>query len=309
MLKKEVKNLVSFIESSKGFDNNAKLKLILFSAGIKPNTYVSLRISTKNLDEKYHFEQHLKKAGFLSQISRPKTYEEIEKISKNKSIWNIKGTWYGYDLFNNRKSQRLFQKYFSLVKKQQHDKADLIAGKLYGYPKCCINRFIEEHDLKQLAKKYSYYNFYNRLHTLDKKFPFLSHTSCSLKCKDSIRLNNNYKSIVKKIAPRFWKEYTKKQSFTTKLVVDAESDIFLDKINESRSIWSKKDGHDYSLIALTKFKRHHYVFSYLSKKNYQRGTILLANVIVQYDYAIIKIKNIVGLLNNFHHQRKLLGKK
>ena len=309
MLKKEAKELISFIESSKGFDNNAKLKLILFSAGVKPNTYVSLRISTKNLDEKYHFEQHLKKAGFLSQISRPKTYEEIEKISKNKALWNIKGTWYGYDLFSNRKNKRLFQKYFSLVKKQQHDKADLIAGKLYGYPKCCINRFIEEHDLKKLAKKYSYYAFYDKLHTLDKRFPFLSHTPCSLKCKDSIKINNDYRMIVKKSASRFWKEYTRKQSFTTKLVVDYESGIFLDKINENKSIWPKKDGHDYGLISLTKFKGHHYVFSNLSKKHYLRGTILLAKVTVQYDYAIIKIKKIVRLLNNFHHQRKLLGKK
>src|SRR3989338_3187146 len=248
MLKKEAKELISFIESSKGFDNNAKLKLILFSAGVKPNTYVSLRISTKNLDEKYHFEQ-------------------------------------------------------------QHDKADLIAGKLYGYPRCCINRFIEEHDLKKLAKKYSYYAFYDKLHTLDKRFPFLSHTPCSLKCKDSIKINNDYRMIVKKSASRFWKEYTRKQSFTTKLVVDYESGIFLDKINENKSIWPKKDGHDYGLISLTKFKGHHYVFSNLSKKHYLRGTILLAKVTVQYDYAIIKIKKIVRLLNNFHHQRKLLGKK
>ncbi len=308
MYKKEVRELIQFIESAKGFDNNAKLKIILLAAGVKPNTYVSLRISPKNIDEKTHFEKHLKQAGFIFEVSGPKSFEEIDKITGNKVIWKIKGTWYGYDLFNNKESQKLFHNYIGLVKKQQHDKADLLAGKLYGYPDCCIKNFIQEHDLKYFAKKYSYYGFYSKLHEMDKKFPFLSHTSCSVNCVESNKLNNINKLVVKKIAPRFWRDYTKKQSFETELIVDSESDVYFDKINEQKSIWPKKDGHDYSLIALKKFRDHNYIFSYLTKKSYEKGTVLLGNVCVQYDYAIIKVKKMVRFIKNLHHQRKLLAK-
>ena len=38
------KRLLAFVEKSKAFDNNSKLKLIEFISGAKPSTYIRLRI-------------------------------------------------------------------------------------------------------------------------------------------------------------------------------------------------------------------------------------------------------------------------
>ena len=58
----------SFAEISKGFDITEKLKLVLFTADVKPNTYVNLKINPEDLGEKYRFEQLLKenKIPFLA---------------------------------------------------------------------------------------------------------------------------------------------------------------------------------------------------------------------------------------------------
>ena len=48
----EKRQLLRFIESSNAFDNNAKLKALLFVTGVKPNTYIHLRIE-KNLHDKH----------------------------------------------------------------------------------------------------------------------------------------------------------------------------------------------------------------------------------------------------------------
>jgi len=159
-LDKQRKYLIDFAQRAQGLDDYNRLKLILFATGVKPCTYVQLKINPKNLDEKAHFERHLKEERIPFLVSRPKAYEEIVAIRGNAIKWKIMGTWYGYDLFDGDKSFRLFQKYLKLVKKQRHAEADRTSGELYDYPKCCIEHYIKEHGLAFLRKNYTHYSYY-----------------------------------------------------------------------------------------------------------------------------------------------------
>ena len=130
-----------FAEKAKGFDDNCRIKLGLFTAGVKPNTYVILKVGPENLEEKYQFERLLKENRIVYEAGRPKSYEKIEKIAGNRIKWALAGIWFGYDLFAGKANRRIFQKYVSLVRKgtgEARAKAAGVAGKLYGYPACCI---------------------------------------------------------------------------------------------------------------------------------------------------------------------------
>ena len=301
------KKLIKFIETAKCFDNNAKLKLILFAAGIKPNTFIALRVYPFNLEDKEHFERHLKEAGIIFEVSRGKAFEEINKVSKNSVVWKLAGTWYGYDIFKDKKSQQDFHKYVSLVRKQNHPAADRLAGRIYGYPKCCIETFIKEHDHKYIAKKYSYYEFYKRLHYSDKAFPFISHTPCSSKCAASKKLNKRYADAVKKHAPVFWKAYTKERAYKIPLIVDVENDLMSEPLLEGgKTVWPIKDGHDYLFITKKPIEGKHLLISHLTKKAYERGTIVDAIVTRRYDYAEVEIKRVIDVIRDLHHRRKFV---
>ncbi|MEK6858056.1 MAG: hypothetical protein AABX39_05710 [Nanoarchaeota archaeon] len=299
------KELIHFIETAKGFDNSAKLKLILFSAGVKPVTYVSLKINPKNLEEKYNFEKHLQNAGIFYEVSRARSYEEIDKISGNKIFWKIKGTWYGYDIFKNESQRKLFKKYVVLAGKN-HKQADILGGKVYGYPKCCTKMYSNNHSPEYVADKYSYFDFYKRLNDIDRAFPFLVHTSCSTKCASSRKLNSKYAQLLRRIAPKFYSEFSKRKIFTADLVVDSESDIFKDTIFETRPVWLEKDGHEYTLLCLKKIDGHHYFFTNLTRNWYAKGAVLEAKVSMQYDYADIEIKKVKGYLKDMQHKRRIL---
>jgi hypothetical protein len=294
-----MKQLIRFIEKSTAFDNRAKLRAILFLNKLKPSTYIQLRIG-KNLHDKHEFEKLLKSNKILFKVSKAKGYEEIVRMKKNAAVWKLQGTWYGYDLFQNKQEKQKFGQYVSYVKKLDHEKADTLAGQLYGYPACCIKQFIQEHDAKKLARKYSYYQFYKRLHDSDKAFPFLQHTPCKKTCKRSTALNKKYNAAVKKSAPAFYKEYVKKKNHRAQVIVDTESDITFKGI----SVWKKKDGHDYSLVTKKPIKGRHYLISWLTKRAYTRGTILSGTITMQYNYATFKATRKSGTIKNFHHERR-----
>lgn len=299
------KELIYFIENAKCFDNTAKLKLILFSAGMKPATFVALKINSKNLDEKYLFEKHLQNSGIVYEVSKARSYEEIDKISRNKVLWKMKGTWYGYDIFKNESQRKLFKKYVALAGKN-HKKADFLGGKIYGYPTCCTKMYSNNHSPEYVAKHYSYFEFYKRLNDIDRAFPFLVHTACSAKCSSSKKLNAKYSRLLKNTSPKFFAEFSNKKSFTANLVVDSESDIFKDSIFETRPVWLEKDGHEYTLLCLQKINGNYYFFTYLTKKWYAKGAVLEGKVTMQYDYADIEIKKANKYIKNLEHRRKIL---
>ncbi len=299
-------NLIDFAVISKGFDFVDKIKLILFAAKAKPNTYIILKINPKNLGEKYQFEHTLKKSKVIFSASRQKGYEEIKNIKGNSINWEMAGIWVGYDLFGSKKDKKDFLKYKKLLKRHQDVWAHRLAGKLYGYPKCCVEKYIKEMP-GYIKKNYSYYEFYKRLHEDDWRFPFVFHMPCSSKCRATIALNKKNSNVVKKHALKLWQEYRKKKVFDSDMIVDEESDI----LANGKTIWPEKDGHDYSVILKKPYKGKYYLISYLSKKFYERGTVLSGKVTMQYHYARISVKKTKGIIKGLHHERHLpmIGRK
>lgn len=288
------KQFLRFIERSKAFDNTAKLKLILFLSRQKPSTYIQLKI-TDNTHDKHTFENFLRKNKKLFQASKAKGFEQIKGVIGNKVIWGFDGIWHGYDLFHDEAFESAFNTYVRFVKEQRHDEADELGSQLYGYPSCCMKAFKEGHNLKKLGKKYSYYSYYKMLHDFDKKFPFITHTPCSLKCRETIKINNANKKTVKQLTPLFYKEFSSKKTYRVPAIVDTENDI---------GAWKKKNAHDYLLITRQPISGHFYLLSWLTKKTYPRGTMLDVSITVQYDFATIKVNQEIGKLTGLHHERK-----
>ncbi|MBW2966767.1 DUF483 domain-containing protein [Candidatus Woesearchaeota archaeon] len=298
--------LYTFITIADGFDIKEKLKLVLFTAELKPSTYVILKINPESLDEKYRFEQLLRQNKILFSASRQKGYEEITKIKGNKIIWELKGIWIGYDLFKDKKTKKLFERYKNLISKQQIKKADLIGGKIYSYPSCCIKQYQKETS-EYIKKHYTYYEFYKKLQDIDRKYPFIAYSPCSVKCKKTTALNKKYSNIIKKFTPELWQQYTKKDRFKTDIIVDEESDILI----KGKTIWPERNAHEYDVILRKPHNNKYYLYAYLTKKNYEKGTILEASITQQYDYADIKVKKVKGIIKNLIHERKmpLIGRK
>ncbi len=182
--------LYTFITIADGFDIKEKIKLVLFLAGLKPSTYIILKINPKSLDEKYRFEQLLKQNKILFSASRQKGYEEITKIKANTITWEFKGVFVGYDLFKNKNAKKQFEKYKNLIAKQKIKEADEIGGKIYGYPSCCIKQRQKE-TTEYIKKHYTYHEFYKKFHDSDRKFPFVFYSPCPIKCKKTAILNKN----------------------------------------------------------------------------------------------------------------------
>ena len=292
--------LIRFAEIAKGFDDSERLKLILFAVGVKPATYVILKVDPNNLSEKYRFEQRLKNLGIVFVESRMRAYEEIDKISRNKIIWKIKGVWIGYDLFHDEKGLKLFKKYVTNVRHHASKRADLVGGKLYGYPKCCIKQYIKESDPDYLKKNYTYYKYYKKLYDIERKFPFVIHTPCSINCKESASLNKRYENAVKKYASNFYRKFSSKKVYSTDLIVDAPSDI----LKNGKSIWPAKNAFEYSVIAKKRYNKHHYLYTYLTKRFYDFGAVVSANVTMRYRYADIKVSKVKKEIKNLMHIRK-----
>ena len=299
--------LIRFAEIATGFDDYERLKLILFASGVKSATYVILKIDSNNLSEKFRFEQRLKDLGIVFVESRMRSYEVIDKIVRNKIHWKINGVWIGYDLFKSKKELKLFRKYVALLKKQKHKKADLIGGKLYDYPRCCIKEYAREQDANYLKKNFTYSKYYKKLHDSIRKYPFVMHTACSAVCRKTAKLNTKYQNAVKKFAPNFYKKFSSKKVYDTDLIVDAPSDIFVN----GKSIWPAKSAFEYSVIAKKKFEGNNYIYTYLAKKFYDLGTVLDVKVTMQYNYADIKVKKVKKEIKNLTHIRKffVVGRK
>lgn len=298
-----MQELISFGRKAKGFDLREKIKFILFAAGVKPNAYLILKCDVNNLEEKYQLESLLKEYRFPFHVSKARSYEEVEKVKGNTSYWRIKGVWYAYDLFSSYQWFKRFKRYLHLVKKK-HALADRIGGEIYGYPACDIEEFIKEKNPFYLKKNYSYYQYYGKLRQLDRKFPFVFHRAHALDCQETKKLNQLYEKTIKSLAPKVYGEYKKKKEFLTKLLVCGESDIS----HQGKSIWPKKDGHEYELFSLSPFKGKYFFISYLTRKKFPAGTVLKARVIFQYNFADLKNVRVVGFKKDFHHRRKILTK-
>jgi hypothetical protein len=309
MVDNKRKALIDFAQTAKGLDDCSKLKLILFAAGAKPATFFALKISPKNLDDKEHLERHLKQCRIPFLVSRPKSYEEITAIKGNAIKWEMTGTWYGYDLFKDNKQLDMFQKYLELSRHQKHAQSDRLGGKLYDYPQCCVEHYLKEHNLAFLKKNYTHYTYYQHLHDVERAFPLVMHTPCSTKCAASKKLNAKYATVLKKAAPRFWKEFSAVKNYSMDVVIDSESEILQDilyRLASVKQVFPVKDGHEYSVITLKPVRGHYYIYSALSKECMCRGTVMNAKARVQFTYADVKLGKPKKIISNLHHERKFV---
>ncbi len=305
-MNKQQQELIHFAQSAQGLDDHAKLKLILFAAGAKPATFITLKINPKNLDEKEHLERYLRACKIPFSVGRPRAYEEIVGITGNAVRWKIKGSWYGYDVFKDKRSQRLFTKYVGLLKRQRHAEADRVSGMLYDYPRCCVTHYIKEHSLAFLQKNYTHYTYYKHLHDIERAFPLVMHTACSVRCVASKKMNSAYAAALKKHAPQFWKRFSAIKKHKIDVIVDAESELTRDVvygIRDLRSVFPVMDGHEYILITLKPINTHHYLASHLTKQRLERGTIFPAHITMQFLTADIKLGRPKRIIKNLHHER------
>ncbi|MBR9683889.1 hypothetical protein GOV03_05110 [Candidatus Woesearchaeota archaeon] len=300
--KEKVTKLIKFAERAKGLEIGDKIKLILFLTGVKPNGEIILKVDSKNLGEKFDFEKKLKEEQIIFSASKARSYEEIKKIKGNQVIWEIKGTYFIYDLFGSKKDKEVFNKYLSLLNKGKYNQGDLVGGKHYGYPLSCVKKFIKEKDENFLKKKYTYWNYYKKQQDLDRKFPFIFHRACSLKCKDSIRMNQKYSEALKKVSKKVYKEYLSRSKFKGGLIVGGISDVEI----KGKSIWPKKEGYEYELIFKKPFRKHYFLVSFLSRKKYELGQVLKGEVALRYDYAKVRIsRKKRKVIKELYHKRKL----
>lgn len=299
---KNFKRLMRLAERTEGLETRDKIKLVLFLGGIKPNAEVILKIGAKNLEDKFNFEKKLKEGGVLFKASSPKSYEEIKKIKGNKVIWEIAGSYYIYDLFKSKKDKEHFEEYNKLLEKGKYLLGDRLAGKHYGYPSCCVERFMKEKGEGFLKKKYNYWGYYKKQEELDRKFPFVFHRPCSLKCRGSRKLNKKYEEGLKRLSRKIYKEYLGESRFKGKLIVGGYSDVEV----KGKSIWPEKEGYEYELIFRKPFFGHYYLVSFLSRKKYEKGQVLKGEVVLKYDYAMVRIlKEKKKVISGLHHERKL----
>lgn len=290
----EKKHLILFTEKTQALDDRTKRNLLLFLAGAKPNTFIRLRIG-KNLHDKHEFERLLKLNKIKYTISRPHGFEEITSVKGNTITWRFAGTWYGYNLFGSAGDQKLFATSTKLAKNGNHEEADLLLGRLYGYPICCVDEFVKEHDTAFLKKKYTSRSFYKRLHDTDIKLPYISFVPGSIHCPEAVKLNKLYETAIKKISPSFYSAYKKKRTHRVLLVVDTEQHFI-----ETHP----HDAHEYLLVTTKPIAKHHYVLSWLSDRHYDRGTVIDATVTIQYDAPVVKAHKVLRTLKGLHHERK-----
>jgi hypothetical protein len=298
--------LIDFAENARGLDDTARLKLILLATGVKPATFFALKISPSNLDEKAHLEKHLRACKLFFSAGKPRGYEEITGITGNAVQWKLRGTWYGYDVFKDKKHQHLFARYVMLVKRQQHEQADRSAGKIYAYPSCCTEHYIQEHKLSFLRSKYTHYSYYKHIHDVERAFPLVQHTACSIRCSASKKINAHYAAAVKKHAPEFLKRFSATRKHKTDVVVDADSELTQDMvagISSTAPVFPEKDGHAYTLITLKPVEHHYYLLNHLTKKTIPRGTVLPAKITMRYSYADVQLGNSKRVIKSLHHER------
>jgi len=87
---------------------------------------------------------------------------------------------------------------------------------------------------------------------------------------------------------------SKKRTYRIPVIIDTESE----------GVWETRNGHDYVLVTKKPIQGRYYLLSWLSRKEYERGTVLNAQVTIQYDYALVKIGREKGKIKDFHHKRQ-----
>lgn len=300
-------DLSTFAVVSEGFSMTDKVKLILFSSGAKPAASVYLDITPKNLDEKERFEQILEKNKIPFLRGRERSFEVVDYVKGGTVHWVIGGTYIDYDLFSSAIDKKKFSEYKKMaIKDIARSKRARIAGKIYGYPKCCIEQYVRETSA-WLKKNMTYHDFYERLNAADKKYPFIPFSPCSAECRQAKNLNQKYSATVRKYEPKFWRQFVNKQEFRTDLVIDHESIVTDDN---NKDIFPNRKWHNYVVLALKQYKGRYYFYSFLTRKKYEHGAVLSGKVTMQYGRGFVqpgKAKRIMKL----RHIRKLpmLGRK
>ena len=300
MLEKE--RFVDFVQDCAGFDERARLRLLLVGLGYKPATYVRLKITPRNLEDKHHFERHLREVGLLCEVSEAKGFEEMTGVAKGVVTWKMMGTWYGYDIFSTKKEQDAFREYRVLAAKGSV-RADAVAGALYGYPKCCMKEYVREQDVKFLRKNFSYYEYFRSREVKAHGFALVLHTPCSAQCAKTRELNGYYARVLQAHAPKWFVRFCAKKVFDLKLLVESHADIYADEDGEE-SVWLEKDGHEYQCISVQKMGDHFVALTYLQRESLERGTIFSARVVVQHAYPAVVKKAVVGFWKDVHHERR-----
>lgn len=295
-------HLVKYAQVSTALTSRNKLKLILLAGGIKRAAAIMLRISPKNLEEKYRFEEHLKKAGLLYIAGKPRGFEEINTVKESTVYWKASGVWILYELFYDTKTLAEFKQYKKLLKKNTTH-ADILAAEIYGYPTCCAREYSRQRDMKYVARNFSYKEYYTELHAAEHEFPFVFHAPCKRTCSASRKLNKVYARAAAVLAPRFSTLFSKKDIYTTEVVVDGESDMLG---SNGKTIWPFRTAHEYTLITRTKLSKNHYLLPYLTNTTILSGAVFNAKVTVQYDAAQIKLGIYVKQLPAVVHKRRLL---
>ncbi|MBD3318352.1 hypothetical protein GF342_00405 [Candidatus Woesearchaeota archaeon] len=302
------RRFLDFAEDTPALDTAARMRLLLFAAGLKPATYLQFRITPTTLDERRHFQFHLQENNCLFSVSHPKSFEQIARIHKNIIEWEMAGTWYGFDVFSSKKQKKLFENYLSEIKRGRQTAAHKIAGKLYGYPACCVREFIREQEEKYLEKKYSYYEYFSRREKLMRKFPFISHTPCSAACALSRAMNTRNRAAIRKHAPKFFKTLQQVQKVKLDVVVDSITQWYSD-LNHKRPIWLCKDGAHHHLIALKKINGKYYFFTDTSTCRYERGTVLSVTLRRQFGQSDLSIDRIKRFITALEHHRQFVVPK
>lgn len=296
-----MKILINFAILSRGFSAKDKIKLILFALGLKPAASVYLRITPTNLEEAFQFEHALRLTKIIYSRGREKSFEEVRQIKGNKIIWNPAGLWVDYDLFHTYTQKKQFDEYRQLWQHgEQRTKMNRIAGKLYGYPACCIAQYNKETG-SHIKKKYDYYAFYKKMHEIDKRFPLLAYTPCSLSCKKSKEAQKVFASAIKKASPSFWHHVQEVSVYQTDAIIESENDI----INDGKSIWSQRKGHDYVILSTTPHDGKYWFYTVLSKKEYLKGTVLSATIKHHSTHGEVILGKEKEMLHDLQHERNL----
>jgi len=293
-------HLVNFIERAAAFDNEAKLNALLVALKVKPAAFVRLRIS-KNLEDKAHFEKHLREAGIVFSVSRPKGFEEIVSVRGSTVRWAFKGIWYGYDLFGSKETKDAFARYKRLIRARKRSEAARVGGKVYGYPACCVRQFIKELDVRRIARQFTYAQYFRRLHASDWAFPFVFHTACSTNCAKTNELNSIFRAQVRRHAKRFFQQYVSKTIVDVPIIINVENDI----LGDGKSIWQERSMQDYMGIVSRRVHDRYYLVSFLTKNRYEFGDVVGAKITFQYRFAKVRPKKWMKHLKNLHHERRM----
>ncbi len=231
--------------------------------------YFNFYISTVRFDQR--------KLGMLGFFSRDKIENCQAKVEKQGLITQIHkanpsdpaGEWLLY--FS--KSSDIVRKAIKLHHSKDSNwiKKNRELGQLYGYPKCCINFFINlterrEFDYlkKTLANSHS-----TRFPSLTNRFalnPFIFHVPCSFNCKDTIRLTRNYIKLARKISPLITEQILKNLKAVVLITTDSALNISDYKLVKKTIIFKEQDLRK-ALLEEERIRQYIYKLT-LNKKNF-----------------------------------------